>query len=604
MGKYYEFTKRKSEFCELLTEAAEQEKHRSGWKQYPRPQMKREQYYILDKNWNMNGQPIRVPFPPQSVLSEYQDPVGDYLTYETTFVIPNSFTQEGILLHFGAVDQIAQVWVNDTYMGQHEGGYLMYTLDISNVVKREENNNLVVKVTDELSKLYPYGKQRKKRGGMWYTPISGIWQSVWLENVPASYIQNVILKPDLEGIHVHVEMSRVQGMMQVTSNSGAHDAVTGGKTCKSFEADIILDNGEVLTQSFDSTEGYIRLSDFECADGSRYEPKLWTPEEPYLYRMKIRAAEDEVETYFALRTIVIREVEGCKRVCLNDKPIFFHGVLDQGYFSDGIFLPAEPEEYERDILRMKELGFNMLRKHIKVEPECFYYYCDKLGMLVMQDMVNNGGYSFLRDTGLPTIGIKKKKDTGGRENKRKQIFRQHTEQTIKQLYNHPCIVAYTIFNEGWGQFDSDAMYDFVKKLDDSRLVDSTSGWFWQEKNDFDSEHIYFRTVDLKVQDRPLFVSECGGFTRAIEGHQYNTKRSYGYGSVADEKELTDKIVDMYEKMILPGISEGICGCIYTQLSDVEDEVNGLYTYDRKVCKVNREVMVALAEKMKAKLRMK
>ena len=604
MGKYHEFTKRKSEFCELLTEAAEQEKQRSGWKQYPRPQMKREQYYILDKNWNMNGQPIHVPFPPQSVLSEYQDPVGDYLTYETTFVIPDSFTQEGILLHFGAVDQIAQVWVNDTYMGQHEGGYLMYTLDISNVVKREENNNLVVKVTDELSKLYPYGKQRKKRGGMWYTPISGIWQSVWLENVPTSYIQNVILKPDLEGIHVRVEMSQVNGTMQETDKSKPYDTVVAGKNGKRFEAVITLDNGEVLTQSFDSTEGYIRLSDFECADGSRYEPKLWTPEEPYLYRMKIRAAEDEVETYFALRTIAIREVNGCKRVCLNGKPIFFHGVLDQGYFSDGIFLPAEPEEYERDILRMKELGFNMLRKHIKVEPECFYYYCDKLGMLVMQDMVNNGGYSFLRDTGLPTIGIKKKKDTGGRENKRKQIFRQHTEQTIKQLYNHPCIVAYTIFNEGWGQFDSDAMYDFVKKLDDSRLVDSTSGWFWQEKNDFDSEHIYFRTVDLKVQDRPLFVSECGGFTRVIEGHQYNTKRSYGYGSVADEKELTDKIVDMYEKMILPGISEGVCGCIYTQLSDVEDEVNGLYTYDRKVCKVNREVMVALAEKMKAKLRMK
>ena len=585
MGKWQKFTKRKKAYCELLTEAAEEKKHESGWKQYPRPQMKREKYLILDADWKLDGEPIRVPFPPQSVLSEYEGQVGEYLTYETEFKIPDSFTKERILLHFGAVDQIAEVWVNDVCMGKHEGGYLMYTLDISDVVKREKNNKIVVKVTDKLSLDYPYGKQCKKRGGMWYTPISGIWQNVWLENVPAEYVEKIALKPDLEGIHIRVEMSPAKMAVQMCG----------------FEAVIPLDNGEILTQSFDCAEGYIRLKDFVCADGSRYEPKLWTTEEPYLYTMKIRTATDEVETYFALRTIAIREIEGCKRVCLNDKPIFMHGVLDQGYFSDGIFLPAEPEEYERDILRMKELGFNLLRKHIKVEPECFYYYCDKHGMLVMQDMVNNGCYSFLRDTGLPTIGIKKKKDTGGRETKRKEIFRQHTKQTINQLYNHPCIIAYTIFNEGWGQFDSDKMYDFVKKLDDSRLIDSTSGWFWQEKNDFDSEHIYFRIVDLNVGNRPLFVTECGGFTRVIEGHQYNTERTYGYGTASDEKELTDKIVDMYEKMILPGITAGVCGCIYTQLSDVEDEVNGLYTYDRKICKVNAGQMKRLATMIQARI---
>lgn len=572
----------------------------SHWRQYPRPQMKRKEYLILNRDWRMNGRPIRVPFPPQSDLSDYEGEIGKHLTYEMEFMFPDSFTGERTLLHFGAVDQIAEVWVNDTFMGKHEGGYLAYTLDITDVVKREESNRIVVNVTDELSSLYPYGKQRWKRGGMWYTPISGIWQSVWMESVPAEYIENIVLKPDLEGIHIRV---------QVASNGRTcNGSEVAGKDepCSGFEAVITLDNDETLTQSFDGNEGYIRLADYVCSDGSIYEPKLWTPEQPYLYQMKIKAAgeeekKDEVETYFALRTIAIQKVDGCQRVCLNGKPIFMHGVLDQGYFRDGIFLPEEPQEYERDILRMKEMGFNLLRKHIKVEPECFYYYCDIHGMLVMQDMVNSGTYSFLRDTGLPTIGIKWKRDTGGRDNERKEIFRQHTKQTIQQLYNHPCIIAYTIFNEGWGQFDSDKMYDFVKELDDSRLVDSTSGWFWQKKNDFDSEHIYFRNVKLKVGKRPLFVTECGGFSRVIGGHQYNKERTYGYGTAADKKELMSKILDMYEKMILPGIEAGVCGCIYTQLSDVEDEVNGLYTYDREVCKVNVEQMQRLAQRIQEKI---
>ncbi len=556
-----------------MDNAKNQREH--SWTCYPRPQMKRENYMILNEGWTLKGHAVKVPFVPQSELSDYEGDVAEQMTYEVAFVLPLSFQKERILLHFGAVDQIAEIWINDIYVGKHEGGYNSFSFDITDMIKRKETNHLRVDVTDELSPLYPYGKQRKKRGGMWYTPVSGIWQQVWLENVPANYIKGVAIKPDLEGVHVTIEEAKTQ-----------------------YTVSVDLDNGEIFERVLTGQDCYLKLTDHICKNGEPYQPRLWTPDSPYLYDMKITMDHDEIDTYFALRTIDIREIEGIKRVCLNGVPIFFHGVLDQGYFQDGIFLPAEPEEYERDILRMKELGFNMLRKHIKIEPECFYYYCDKHGMLVMQDMINSGNYSFIRDTALPTIGFKKRKDNRTGDNERKRIFKEHMKQTIEQLYNHPCIVAYTIFNEGWGQFDSDEMYDYVKSLDDSRLVDSTSGWFWQKKNDFDSEHIYFKTIDLQVGQRPLFVTECGGFSRAIDGHLYNPKKTYGYGSADDEKQLTDMIENMYRKMILPGIPKGVCGCIYTQLSDIEDEINGFYTYDRQVCKVNKEVMQKLADDLR------
>ena len=560
---------------DLLTESGEEllAKQEDAWQVYPRPQMKREGWHILNGEWKLNGKKIRMPFPPQAFLSGFSGEVGKQLTYEKEFVIPDSFTKERILLHFGAVDQIATVYVNGKEVGYHEGGYLPFSCEITNAV-REGSNSLVVKVVDTLSKDYPYGKQKKKRGGMWYTPVSGIWQTVWLENVPEHYITNVKLTPDLCGVDIEVTSAEEHG----------------------FTIELNLENGQKVQRQFAGEKGRLDLTQIPLEDGTFYKPLLWTPEQPHLYSMRIWTKTDMVETYFALRTINIEEKSGKQRVCLNGKPVFLHGVLDQGYYSDGIYLPAKPEEYEKDILRMKELGFNLLRKHIKVEPDYFYYACDRLGMLVMQDMVNNGPYSFLLDTALPTIGMKKRKDTkGGIQGKRKEFFIRHSKETIAHLYNHPSIVAYTIFNEGWGQFQSDALYDMVKEWDVTRLVDSTSGWFAQKKNDFDSEHIYFRVIPLSPGKRPLFVSECGGYTMSVKEHMYSRYASYGYGTCENEEALTEQIAYMYENMILPFIKDGVCGCIYTQLSDVEDEINGLYTYDRRVCKVNKDKMRKLAD---------
>ena len=560
---------------DLLTESGEEllAKQEDVWQVYPRPQMKREGWHILNGEWKLNGKKIRMPFPPQAFLSGFSGEVGNQLTYEKEFVIPDSFTKERILLHFGAVDQLATVYVNGKEVGYHEGGYLPFSCDITNAV-REGSNSLVVKVVDTLSKDYPYGKQKKKRGGMWYTPVSGIWQTVWLENVPEHYITNVKLTPDLCGVDIEVTSAEEHG----------------------FTIELNLENGQKVQRQFAGEKGRLDLTQIPLEDGTFYKPLLWTPEQPHLYSMRIWTKTDMVETYFALRTINIEEKSGKQRVCLNGKPVFLHGVLDQGYYSDGIYLPAKPEEYEKDILRMKELGFNLLRKHIKVEPDYFYYACDRLGMLVMQDMVNNGPYSFLLDTALPTIGMKKRKDTkGGIQGKRKEFFIRHSKETIAHLYNHPSIVAYTIFNEGWGQFQSDALYDMVKERDVTRLVDSTSGWFAQKKNDFDSEHIYFRVIPLSPGKRPLFVSECGGYTMSVKEHMYSRYASYGYGTCENEEALTEQIAYMYENMILPFIKDGVCGCIYTQLSDVEDEINGLYTYDRRVCKVNKDKMRKLAD---------
>ena len=536
------------------------------WTVYPRPQMRRDSYINLNGEWEFSVDEaekgtILVPFCPESLLSGIKEhfPEGSLLCYRRSFVLPEGFRRGRVILHVGAADQEAEVYVNGRHVGSHFGGYEAFSFDITDTLAEE--NRLEIRCRDDLRDLsIPYGKQVLKRGGMWYTPVSGIWQTVWLESVPQAYIEKLTIENQGTSVTIDIGVD-LPGTVTV-AGLGTY-RLEGGKVTISPE-----------------------------------NPRLWSPEDPYLYEFTVEAGEDRVESYFALRTLEIKTIGGYQRLCLNGRPYFFHGLLDQGYWPDGLFTPAAPECYADDILAMKKLGFNMLRKHIKVEPEEFYYQCDRLGMVVFQDMVNNGKYSYVRDTVMPTVSLTSQKILPDKhlhsdENGRKR-FLNGMKATVNQLKNHPSILYWTIFNEGWGQFDSDSVYEQLKKLDDTRWIDSTSGWFRRKKTDVDSRHVYFRKINLKSVDKPLVLSEFGGFAYKVEGHLFNTDKEYGYGSYDDLNAFCDAVAKVYLEQAVPSAKNGLCAAVYTQVSDVEDEINGLLTYDRKVEKLTPEKMLPVA----------
>jgi len=556
------FGKKEKPRTTQLTTPFETDTETSWETEYPRPQMKRESFISLSGEWELYTESkkcegfignIKVPFPPESRLSGIGRELkkGEKYVYKRNFEVKEQGKGKRILLHLGAVDQIAEVYINGKKTGEHTGGYLPFTLDITDIVVVGENS-ITVKVTDTLDTDVPYGKQRKKRGGMWYTPISGIWQPVWLEYVPDNYISSIKITPTLDSLRV--------------------DTV-GGKAEKTLiiEGDEYKYSGDSITVKINA-------------------PNLWTPETPYLYEFTLTDGEDRLVSYFALRTVSIEKRGDTPYICLNGEPYFFHGLLDQGYFSDGIYLPATPFGYEFDIKEMKKLGFNMLRKHIKIEPDIFYYYCDKYGMIVFQDMVNSGRYSFIVDTALPTVGLKKG-ITHRASRRRREIFEKDAEGTVELLYNHPSVCYYTVFNEGWGQYDADRVTEKLRTLDKTRVWDATSGWFTEKNSDVRSEHVYFKKLDLRSdKEKPLVLSEFGGYSYKVEGHSFNLDKTYGYKFFTEKENFEDALESLYRDEVIPMIERGLSATVLTQVSDVEDETNGLMTYDRQEIKIDTKRM--------------
>lgn len=560
----------------LMTPEAQNFNRENPLPEYPRPYLVRDSYLNLNGIWNyeittspklpdkFSGE-IVVPYPIESALSGVRLDLknNEYLCYNRKITIPEGFIKEVVLLNFGAVNQVCDIYVNGNLVGHHEGGYLPFNINVTLFVHEGENDlSLVVKNKPDLN--FWVGKAGKKRGGMWYTKTTGIWQTVWMESCSNDAIKRVIFTPN-------AKEKTVRG--KVFSNGDEFKI-------KVYYKGALLKE-EIIGKTFEF---------------SLDEVHLWDLDNPNLYDVVIENKNDSVKSYFAFRDFYIND----GKFYLNDKPIFINGLLDQGYFSDGIYIPATYETYKNDILKMKELGFNALRKHIKLEPEMFYYYADIYGMLVLQDFPNSGKYRFIRDTALPTIGIKKMSDKKRNVNpKRKQTFLNSGTRLVKHLYPHPSVVYYTIFNEGWGQFHSDEFYRHFKAYDPSRVFDSTSGWFWQKESDCDSIHVYFRKVKLpKYSGRPIILSEFGGYSWQVKNHSFNDSKVYGYKILKSKEELTDAFVELYERDVISLIKEGLAGAIYTQVSDVEDETNGILTYDRQIVKLDEDRVKELMKKVK------
>lgn len=599
-------------------EQIKNEKNPQIWQEYPRPQLRRKDFHMLNGKWRylitdqelQPGHPLEtkseilVPFSPEALLSgvDRQLKPGEFLWYERNL----TFSQEELtkkdagmrcILHFGAVDQQAVVYANGQEVAIHVGGYLPFSTDLTDFVSKQ-GTLLQVWVRDDSDTTYhSRGKQTLKRGGMFYTAQSGIWQSVWYEWVPRNYVTAIRITPYLDSRQVKVELSSPKPFTVVTcsvqkadkhfSIDGSADAVGSGAS-RQAQASRNLIGVSVTMES--SNSGILTFTLPE--DG--FFP--WTPEEPYLYGFTVIADEDEIHSYFAMRSFSVEPDENkTQRFCLNHKPCFLHGLLDQGYWSDGLMTAPCDEAFLYDINLAKSMGFNMLRKHIKIEPLRWYYHCDRLGMIVWQDMVSGGtSYHMPLVCYMPTLfphisahtkdhhyRMFSRADVEGRT-----AWEQECLATMEHLHSVPSLAAWVLFNEGWGQFDAARIAALVKEKDPTRPVDHASGWFDQKGGDFRSIHNYFRPLKVKLDKKRAFViSEYGGFACHIPEHS-SVERVYGYRKYATPQELTAAYRELIEKHLFSLVDAGLSGAVYTQLSDIEEEVNGLVTYDRRVVKID------------------
>ncbi|GAB3141920.1 glycoside hydrolase family 2 TIM barrel-domain containing protein [Micromonospora sonneratiae] len=580
--------------------------------EYPRPQLVRDSYLNLNGRWayaittaSSEDEPaaydgeILVPFSPESVLSGVgrQLQPDQTLWYRRPLSLPAGFvpteTPSRVLLHFGAVDQTCRVFLNGVEVGKHTGGYLPFHCDLTDAL-RDGENTLVVAVRDiSDTGHHSRGKQKLRRGGIWYTAQSGIWQTVWVECVPVVHVERLTLTPALADGYVEVTVHAAQ-----PAGADVADAVPAGTDPADARVEVLADG--VVVGAVTAPAGQpVRIPIPDV--------RPWSPEDPYLYDVTVALGADRVRGYVGMRSFGVGpDAAGVPRLLLNGRPYFHAGILDQGYWSDGMYTAPSDAALVHDIETMKRLGFTMLRKHIKIEPLRWYHHCDRLGILVWQDMVNGGSSYHPLVVTAPVLTPLRLDDRryrwfGRGDAEGRAQFRTELRDTIEHLRNVVSLAVWVPFNEGWGQFDAARVAEEVAALDPTRTVDHASGWHDQGGGDLRSLHVYFRRFRVPRQrrgdSRALVLSEYGGYSLRMAGHAF-TDKEFGYQRFTDADTLGAAFTRLHTEQIVPAIDRGLSATVYTQLSDVEDELNGLLSYDRRIAKLPEELVRAVNDRLR------
>ena len=562
--------------------------------EYPRPQLARKSWQNLNGLWDYaitgenDAQPegftgkILVPFPIESALSGVGQKVGanNRLWYKRTFTVPADWKEKRIRLNFGAVDWDSTVFVNGKEIGNHKGGYSPFSYDITDALTGEGEQTLVVSVwdpTDDRGGTQPRGKQHNNPHGIWYTAVTGIWQTVWIEPIAETYVQKIKAVANLEeeSVTLNIDVQGAQDGDQIEATVTSSRSRSGMQRGRTVQVQIAKEKGEI------GAPLVLKIR----------RPNLWTPESPFLYDVKVTVLRqgksvDAVDSYFAMRDIKLgKDEKGITRILLNGKFVFQHGPLDQGWWPDGLYTPPTDKALEYDVIRTKDFGFNMLRKHVKVEADRFYYHCDRLGMLVWQDMPSGDKY------------IGGKDPDAERTPESEAQFRAELKEMIHSLDNHPCIVIWVPFNEGWGQFKTGEIVDYCRELDSTRLVNSASGWTDRKVGDMHDIHVYPGPgIPPLEEERAVVLGEYGGLGMPVKDHTWQDDKNWGYQSF-EEKEALFARYEQLNRDLHPMIEQGLSAAVYTQTTDVEIEVNGLMTYDRVVDKFDARKLKASNDRL-------